>query len=182
LRCDRAAEPGRGSCDERSQAMQIALWGRSHRPSLFAPFSLGDDVERFLNNRAGFVSYCFALCRRRSPEGCDERRRAHWSEMTRAGSRMCGTAPERLETVPTTTNQSHLRPYVGGSASEARFNEETRRPFEEDRGCLAARGHHPFLRLSTNAGNVKGRNNSCRGANSADTAHTSTRDHSASGV
>ena len=25
------------------------------------------------------------------------------------------------------TNQSHLRPYVRGSASEAKFNEETRR-------------------------------------------------------
>src|ERR1700676_2668522 len=64
LRRDRAAEPGRGSRDERSQAMQIALLGRSHHPSLFAPLSLGDDVERFLNNCAGFVSYCFGLCPR----------------------------------------------------------------------------------------------------------------------
>jgi hypothetical protein len=86
LRRDRAAEPGRGSRDERSQAMQIALLGRSHHPSLFAPLSLGDDVERFLNNRAGFVSYCFALCRRRSLEKYDERRRTHWFEMTRAVS------------------------------------------------------------------------------------------------
>ena len=78
------------------------------------------------------------------------------------------------------TNQSHLRPYVGGSASEARFNEERADLSTRIEG-VSPPGHHPFLRLSTNAGNVSRRNSSC-GGNSAETAHTSTREHSASGV
>ncbi len=86
----------------------------------------------------------------------------------------------RIVSTMTPTNQSHLRPYGGGSASEARFNEERADLSTRIEG-VSPPGHHPFLRLSTNAGNVSRRNSSC-GGNSAETAHTSTREHSASGV
>src|ERR1700730_1290334 len=60
------------------------------------------------------------------------------------------------------TSQSHLRPYGGGSASDARFNEERADLSTRIEG-VSPLEHHPCLRLSTNAGNVNRRNNSCGG-------------------
>jgi hypothetical protein len=66
---------------------------------LFPDFSLRGGGERFWHDSAGFVSYCFALCRWTPPKKREEWTRVRRSDMTRARRNVWNGA-RGLETVP----------------------------------------------------------------------------------